>query len=173
MKNFSTLWGRVLVTAVLALAGASTFAQEAAIRKNLGSRLPEFQKIDEVTKTEMPGIFEVRVDNDLFYTDASGSYLIQGHMIDVNQRRNVTAERMEKITAIAFDETIDTQPTNAATPTTSAQKPTSKKAVNTIQIAITNWIHRPARNIFSAPARRTKRLLIMVMTNRNTMFNAK
>ena len=103
MKNFSTLWGRVLVTAVLALAGASTFAQEAAIRKNLGSRLPEFQKIDEVTKTEMPGIFEVRVDNDLFYTDASGSYLIQGHMIDVNQRRNVTAERMEKITAIAFD----------------------------------------------------------------------
>ena len=68
MKNFSTLWGRVLVTAVLALAGASTFAQEAAIRKNLGSRLPEFQKIDEVTKTEMPGIFEVRVDNDLFYT---------------------------------------------------------------------------------------------------------
>ena len=103
MKNFSTLWGRVLVTAVLALAGASSFAQEAAIRKNLGSRLPEFQKIDEVTKTEMPGIFEVRVDNDLFYTDASGSYLIQGHMIDVNQRRNVTAERMEKITAIAFD----------------------------------------------------------------------
>ena len=103
MKNFSTLWGRVLVTAVLALAGASTFAQEAVIRKNLGSRLPEFQKIDEVTKTEMPGIFEVRVDNDLFYTDASGSYLIQGHMIDVNQRRNVTAERMEKITAIAFD----------------------------------------------------------------------
>ena len=103
MKNFSTLWGRALVAAVLALAGASTFAQEAAIRKNLGSRLPEFQKIDEVTKTEMPGIFEVRVDNDLFYTDASGSYLIQGHMIDVNQRRNVTAERMEKITAIAFD----------------------------------------------------------------------
>ena len=103
MKNFSTLWGRVLVTAVLALAGASTFAQEAAIRKNLGSRLPEFQKIDEVTKTEMPGIFEVRVDNDLFYTDASGSYLIQGHMIDVKERRNVTAERMEKITAIAFD----------------------------------------------------------------------
>ena len=103
MKNFSTLWGHALVAAVLALAGASAFAQEAAIRKNLGSRLPEFQKIDEVTKTEMPGIFEVRVDNDLFYTDADGSYLIQGHMIDVKERRNITAERMEKITAIAFD----------------------------------------------------------------------
>jgi len=103
MKNFSTPWGRALVAAVLALAGASAFAQEAAIRKNLGSRLPEFQKIDEVTKTEMPGIYEVRVDHSLFYTDANGSYLIQGDMIDVNQRRNVTAERMEKLTAISFD----------------------------------------------------------------------
>ena len=103
MKHVSTLWGRILMVAVLALAGANAFAQEAAIRKNLGSRMPEFQKIDEISKTEMPGIFEVRVDNDLFYTDASGSYLIQGHMIDVKERRNLTAERMEKLTAIAFD----------------------------------------------------------------------
>ena len=102
MKNFSPRWGRALVAAVLALAGASAFAQEAAIRKNLG-RIPELQKIDEVTKTEMPGVYEVRVENDLFYTDAGGNYLIQGHMIDVAQRRNITAERIEKITAIAFD----------------------------------------------------------------------
>ncbi|MNY17787.1 hypothetical protein D3C86_1511270 [compost metagenome] len=72
-----------------------------------------------------------------------------------------------------LDDTIDTQPTNAATPTTSAQKPTPKKAVSTIQIAITNWIHSPARNILMAPTRRTKRLLMMVITNRNTMFSAK
>src|SRR5690606_33139993 len=73
-----------------------------------------------------------------------------------------------RITAIALDETIDTQPTNAATPTTSAQKPTPSNALNTSQIAITNWIHSPARNIFSAPTRRTKRPLIMDIPHTNT-----
>ena len=36
-----------------------------------------------------------------------------------------------RITAIALDDTIDTQPTKAATPTTSAQKPTPRNALTT------------------------------------------
>lgn len=41
-----------------------------------------------------------------------------------------------RITAMALEETIDTQPTNAATPTTSDQKPTSSSAHTTIHTAI-------------------------------------
>ena len=103
MKQASTPWARALLVAALALAGASVVAQEAVIRKNLTSRMPEIQKIDEISKTDMPGIYEVRIEHNLFYTDASGSYVIQGDLIDVNQRRNLTAERVEKLTAIAFD----------------------------------------------------------------------
>lgn len=94
---------RTLLAVSLAMLGLAAVAQEAAIRKNLGERLPNFQKIDEVTKTAMPGIYEVRIENSLFYTDAKGAYLIQGDMLDVNQRRNLTEERMNKLTAVAFD----------------------------------------------------------------------
>ena len=49
----------ILGFAVLAF-GAG--AQEAAIRKNLAERLPNLPKIDEVSKTPMNGLFEIRVN---------------------------------------------------------------------------------------------------------------
>jgi thiol:disulfide interchange protein DsbC len=80
----------------------SAQAQEAAIRKNLGERIPRLQKIDEISKTAMPGLFEVRVGSDLFYTDAEGNFLIQGELIDTRLQRNLTEERTDKLLAIDF-----------------------------------------------------------------------
>lgn len=92
-----------LLTCVL-LTAQATWAQESAIRKNLTERLPQLQAIDEVSKTPMEGIYEIRVNgSDIFYTDAQGNYLIQGNLIDTRQRRNLTEERIDKITAIKFD----------------------------------------------------------------------
>lgn len=97
-----------MTTGLLAALLASTLfagpalAQEAAIRKNLGEHLPQIGKIDEVTKTPMPGLFEVRVGTDLYYTDAEGNYLIHGQMIDARGKRNLTEERVNKLTAIDF-----------------------------------------------------------------------
>ena len=88
-----------LLATVLAL---SAGAQEATIRKNLAERLPQLPKIDEINKTPVPGLFEVRVENEIYYTDAKGDYLIQGSLIDVRQRRNLTEERVEKLLAIDF-----------------------------------------------------------------------
>ena len=94
----------LLTLAVLALTMARDVqAQEAVIRKNLGERIPQFGKIDEITRTPMPGLFEVRVGNDLFYTDAQANFLIQGALIDTRQRRNLTEERTDKLLAIDFD----------------------------------------------------------------------
>jgi thiol:disulfide interchange protein DsbC len=45
----------------------------------------------------------VRVGNDLYYTDADGNYVIQGQMLDAKARRNLTEERVNKLTAISFD----------------------------------------------------------------------
>jgi thiol:disulfide interchange protein DsbC len=96
MKN-----AMLAATLLLAL-GAG--AQEAILRKNLSERIPQLQKIDEVTKTPIPGLFEVRVNGtEIFYTDAEGNYLLQGSLIDTKQRRNLTEERVEKLTAISFD----------------------------------------------------------------------
>src|ERR1035437_4814497 len=92
-----------LVAATL-MVTLSTQAQEVTIRKNLGERIPQLQKIDEVNKTPMPGLFEVRVnETEIFYTDAEGNFLLQGNLIDTKQRRNLTEERVDKLTAISFD----------------------------------------------------------------------
>lgn len=92
----------LLLAALAALSLAAT-AQEAAIRKNLAERLPSLPAIDEVSKTPMPGIYEVRVNqSELFYTDAEGNYLIQGSMIDTKARVDLTEQRLDKLTAIAF-----------------------------------------------------------------------
>jgi thiol:disulfide interchange protein DsbC len=95
---------RALAIAGFALAISPVFAQEATIRKSLTERLPNLPKIDEISKTPMNGLYEVRMGNDVMYSDAEGSFVIQGTLIDVKQRRNLTEERMEKLSAIAFDQ---------------------------------------------------------------------
>ena len=96
IKTLSTL-------ALLAFA-ASASAQEAAIRKNLAERLQNFENIDEISKTPVNGLYEVRVNGaDIFYTDAEGNFLIQGILFDTKARRNLTEERVDKLTAIKFE----------------------------------------------------------------------
>ena len=85
------------------LATGAAWSQEAAIRKNLAERIPQFQKIDEVSKTPIEGVYEIRVNGaDIYYTDAQANYLIQGSLIDTKQKRNLTEERVDKLTAIDF-----------------------------------------------------------------------
>ena len=88
------------VAVVLFTPGA--FADEAAIRKNLPERLVGFPKIDEVSKTPIPGIYEVRVGTDLFYTDEQGDHFFEGQLVDTRTRTNLTEARIAKLTAIDF-----------------------------------------------------------------------
>jgi thiol:disulfide interchange protein DsbC len=92
-----------LIVAMLVTTLSAT-AQEATIRKNLAERIPQLQKIDEINKSAMPGLFEIRVNgSEIYYTDAEGNFLLQGNLIDTKQRRNLTEERVDKLTAISFD----------------------------------------------------------------------
>ncbi|HEY6135498.1 MAG TPA: DsbC family protein [Rubrivivax sp.] len=91
------------LTAVgLLFAAGAACADEAAIRKNLAERLPSLPKIDEVSKTPIPGIWELRLGTDLLYTDEQGNHLIQGEVIDARTRSNLTEARIAKLTAIDF-----------------------------------------------------------------------
>ena len=93
----------ILLTCAL-LATSTAWSQEATIRKNLSERIPQLQNIDEVSKTPIEGIYEIRVNGaDIYYTDAHGNYLIQGNLIDTKQKRNLTEERVDKLTAINFE----------------------------------------------------------------------
>ena len=84
------------------LAAAAALADEAAIRKNLAERLPNLPKIDELTKSPIPGLWELRIGSDIVYTDDSGNYLIQGSLIDTKTKANLTEARIDKLTAVDF-----------------------------------------------------------------------
>jgi thiol:disulfide interchange protein DsbC len=79
-------------------------AVEATLRKNLPARMPNFPAIDEVSRTPLPGMYEVRMGTDLLYTDAEGNYIISGEMMDTRNRRNLTEERTNKLLAIDFSQ---------------------------------------------------------------------
>ena len=80
----------------------AALADEAAIRKNIAERLPNFPKIDEVAKTAIPGIYELRIGIDIRYSDETGNYLFEGDLVDLRTRTNITEERVAKLTAIDF-----------------------------------------------------------------------
>ena len=99
--TFTALTRAGLAALSLALPLAAP-AQEATIRKNLAERVPALASIDEVRKTPMNGLYEVRVGTDVLYTDAEGNFLLQGSLLDTRNRKNLTEERVTKLTAINF-----------------------------------------------------------------------
>jgi thiol:disulfide interchange protein DsbC len=80
----------------------TALANEVVIRKNLAERLAGLPKIEDVRPSAMPGLWEVRFGGEIRYTDPTGSYLIEGDLIDLRTRRNLTEERIAKITAVDF-----------------------------------------------------------------------
>jgi len=77
---------------------------ENTIRKNLTDRLPQLPHIDEITKTPMNGLYELRIDEtEIYYTDSEGNFLIQGNLMDTKSRKNLTEERTDKLLAVSFD----------------------------------------------------------------------
>ena len=96
---------RITLIALLAATSLHALAQETTIRKNLAERLPNLPRIEEISKTPMPGLYEVRVNqSEIFYTDEKGDFLIQGSLIDTQARADLTEQRVEKLSAIAFDD---------------------------------------------------------------------
>jgi len=94
---------RLLGLLLLACVPLLATAQEAVIRKNLAERLPNLPKIDEISKTPIPGLYEVRIGAEIVYTDEQGNHLIQGNLIDTRTRTDLTEARVAKLTAIDFD----------------------------------------------------------------------
>lgn len=72
---------------------------KAAMESFLGGR----HSVDEVRRTPLPGIYEVRVGHDLLYVDEKGQYLFyDGNLIEMKSQRNLTKERVEELLAIDF-----------------------------------------------------------------------
>jgi len=87
------------------LSPAITFeSAEEAIKRRFEQNLNDGTKVDSVTKTGYLGLYEVRTGGEVMYTDAQGKYLLVGHVIDLESRRDFTKERLEDINKITFSD---------------------------------------------------------------------
>jgi thiol:disulfide interchange protein DsbC len=79
----------------------SVMADEADIRKTMEAKLGA--KVESITKSGYMGLYEVYADGNIFYTDEKVSAIVvSGQLIDAKTMKNVTDERMKKLTAIKF-----------------------------------------------------------------------
>ena len=95
-----------LLGPVLALAQAAEPAgkltTETIIKRTLEGRLSG-AKIDTVTKTPYLGLYEVRLDSEILYTDEKMNYIFSGNIIDAKNMQNLTEKRMRELTAIKWE----------------------------------------------------------------------
>ena len=73
------------------------------VKATLQKKYPELGNVQQVHKSNILGLYEVVMDGQLFYTDAKARYLINGHIFDLQSKRNLTEERSRKLFAVEFD----------------------------------------------------------------------
>jgi len=85
--------------AAFTFAAGIAHAGEAEIRK---AAISIGLTADEVRKIEPMGLYEVRVGDDVWYSDDKGTYMIHGDIVDVKGKANLTEARRNKLAQIKF-----------------------------------------------------------------------
>lgn len=95
-----------LTALLLALISTATLAAESDIRKAIESAYPGV-KISNIAKSPINGIFEVSTDGPqgplVVYSDNMGEHLLIGDLLNIKNKRNLTRERMDKLTEVNWD----------------------------------------------------------------------
>jgi thiol:disulfide interchange protein DsbC len=94
---------KLLPLALASLFVASANADEADIKKAMEAKLGA--KVESVAKSGYLGLYEVYSEGNILYTDEKmTAFIAGGQLIDGKTMKNVTEERMRKLTAIKFSE---------------------------------------------------------------------
>ncbi len=98
------LTARALVVSALALSAAVAIAEagEPEVRAALAKLLPDV-KPDRVRESEVPGLYEVAIGPQILYVSKDGKYLIQGRIIDVAARKDLTEAKQAEARKKAVD----------------------------------------------------------------------
>ena len=106
-KIVSTLLAGVVLASAASplLAGAN-----ANIRAQLKKLMPE-ETIDSINKTPVSGVYEVVLGAEVIYVSGDGRYMIQGRMIDLKNRKDLTeprraASRKEAVNKVGEDKMV-------------------------------------------------------------------
>jgi thiol:disulfide interchange protein DsbC len=92
----------VVAFAVSALSLGPLQASEDDVKGALAKAMPSV-KIDSIKPSEIKGVLEVMVGANLFYVSEDGKYLLQGHLIDLASRTDLTEEKLSGARKLALD----------------------------------------------------------------------
>ncbi len=93
----------LLVVAVVSqTAAAETSGNSEQVLKRMLALAPEIV-VDEIVPTRIPGLYEVRVGPRIIYVTGDGRYVIQGSILDMRTRKNLTEPSLQSATVKALE----------------------------------------------------------------------
>ena len=101
--------GLVILGVLLSISVANGQTEQ-QLKTDLQKKLGANAKVRSVSPAPVSGLYEVLVGNDVFYTDSSGKYLIQGEIIELATGKNITEQRQADLNRIKW---ADLLPANA------------------------------------------------------------
>ena len=93
----------LLCTSILS-SGVAQAQADQQIKLDIQKKLGGSAKVRSVTPAPISGLYEVLVGNEIFYTDSSGKYLIQGEIIELATGKNMTEQRQADLNRIKWSD---------------------------------------------------------------------
>ena len=96
----------ILISVLLVLTSQLVWAdtQEASVKKLLQPKVGEGAVIESVVKTPFANIFEVKIGDELIYTDSEAKFIFIGRLIDAQSSRDLTQSRLDEMNRIKFSD---------------------------------------------------------------------
>jgi thiol:disulfide interchange protein DsbC len=92
----------ILLSLLLPAHASAATPEENRVRQTVEARFGV--KVDDIARTAYGSLYEVRMGEEIVYTDEKVSFLLVGNLIDARTRENVTETRKEKLATINFEE---------------------------------------------------------------------
>jgi thiol:disulfide interchange protein DsbC len=92
----------LIATALVLSAGCAAAGPEETIRASLERVVPDVE-IDSVQPTPVPGLYEVMVGTQVMYVTKDGRYFVDGRIVDLETREDITEPRLAEARKQAVD----------------------------------------------------------------------
>ncbi len=96
MKNLNKTLSALLISS--SLLSPLLYADTATLQKRLVERMPGLT-VDDIKPSKVDGLYEVLSGANIFYASDDGKYLIQGRMIDLIAKKDLTESRLGLVKA--------------------------------------------------------------------------
>ena len=95
---------------VASLCAFTSVSANEAVKAALAKAMPTV-KIKSLTPSQVPGLQEVVIPGAIFYVSDDGKYLLQGHLINIEAKKDITEEklatlRLKELEAVGKDNMI-------------------------------------------------------------------